>query len=224
MLFRSEWEDEVSSVDQVTKDSWKEEQITLDGKQKEQSSVINKGTVEGDYVGVAGSEGSKNSGIYQITFERSNKRKQGKDSAGELLFWGKDDSGNDVLMTTDTGNPYYLKDVNGNWIYEAEISDRVTTTKKKGLTGLWGKKVTTTWKETKGMMTAYNFGLKADNAIGIEFVGNAEGSSLNVKGSGDVLLAGDIRANDVKITSTKGSILADSFGDALKKRRFSAIT
>lgn len=217
-LSKKEWEDEVSSVDQVTKDSWKEEQITLDGKQKEQSSVINKGTVEGDYVGVAGSEGSKNSGIYQITFERSNKRKQGKDSAGALLFWGKDDSGNDVLTTTDTGNPYYLKDANGNWIYEAEISDRVTTTKKKGLTGLWGKKVTTTWKETKGMMTAYNFGLKADNAIGIEFVGNAEGSSLNVKGSGDVLLAGDIRANDVAITSTKGSILADSFGDALNQK------
>ncbi|WP_304088302.1 hypothetical protein [Phascolarctobacterium succinatutens] len=217
-LSKKEWEDEVSSVDQVTKDSWKEEQITLDGKQKEQSSVINKGTVEGDYVGVAGSEGSKNSGIYQITFERSNKRKQGKDSAGALLFWGKDDSGNDVLTTTDTGNPYYLKDANGNWIYEAEISDRVTTTKKKGLTGLWGKKVTTTGKETKGMMTAYNFGLKADNAIGIEFVGNAEGSSLNVKGSGDVLLAGDIRANDVKIKSTKGSILADGFGDALNQK------
>lgn len=217
-LSKKEWEDEVSSVDQVTKDSWKEEQITLDGKQKEQSSVINKGTVDGDYVGVAGSEGSKNSGIYQITFERSNKRKQGKDSAGELLFWGKDDSGNDVLTTTDTGNPYYLKDVNGNWIYEAEISDRVTTTKKKGLTGLWGKKVTTTWKETKGMMTAYNFGLKADNAIGIEFVGNAGGSSLNVKGSGDVLLNGDIRANDVAITSTKGSIMADSFGDALNQK------
>lgn len=217
-LSKKEWEDEVSSVDQVTKDSWKEEQITLDGKQKEQSSVINKGTVEGDYVGVAGSEGSKNSGIYQITFERSNKRKQGKDSAGDPLFWGKDDSGNDVLTTTDTGNPYYLKDANGNWIYEAEISDRVTTTKKKGLTGLWGKKVTITWKETKGMMTAYNFGLKADNAIGIEFVGNAEGSSLNVKGSGDVLLAGDIRANDVAITSTKGSILADSFGDALNQK------
>ena len=217
-LSKKEWEDEVSSVDQVTKDSWKEEQITLDGKQKEQSSVINKGTVEGDYVGVAGSEGSKNSGIYQITFERSNKRKQGKDSAGALLFWGKDDSGNDVLTTNNTGNPYYLKDANGNWIYEAEISDRVTTTKKKGLTGLWGKKVTTTWKETKGMMTAYNFGLKADNAIGIEFVGNAEGSSLNVKGSGDVLLNGDIRANDVKITSTKGSILADSFGDVLNQK------
>lgn len=217
-LSKKEWEDEVSSVDQVTKDSWKEEQITLDGKQKEQSSVINKGTVEGDYVGVAGSEGSKNSGIYQITFERSNKRKQGKDSAGELLFWGKDDSGNDVLTTTDTGNPYYLKDANNNWIYEAEISDRVTTTKKKGLTGLWGKKVTTTWKETKGMMTAYNFGLKADNAIGIEFVGNVEGSSLNVNGSGDVLLNGDIRANDVAITSTKGSILADSFGDVLNQK------
>ena len=217
-LSKKEWEDEVSSVDQVTKDSWKEEQITLDGKQKEQSSVINKGTVEGDYVGVAGSEGSKNSGIYQITFERSNKRKQGKDSAGKLLFWGKDDSGNDVLTTTDTGNPYYLKDANGNWIYEAEISDRVTTTKKKGLTGLWGKKVTTTWKETKGMMTAYNFGLKADNAIGIEFVGNAEGSSLNVKGSGDVMLNGDIRANDVAITSTNGSILADSFGDVLNQK------
>lgn len=217
-LSKKEWEDEVSSVDQVTKDSWKEEQITLDGKQKEQSSVINKGTVEGDYVGVAGSEGSKNSGIYQITFERSNKRKQGKDSAGELLFWGKDDSGNDVLTTTDTGNPYYLKDVNGNWIYEAEISDRVTTTKKKGLTGLWGKKVTTTWKETKGMMTAYNFGLKADNEIGIEFIGKAEGSSLNVNGSGDVLLSGDIRANDVAITSNKGSILADSFGDVLNQK------
>ena len=226
-LSKKEWEDEVSSVDQVTKDSWKEEQITLDGKQKEQSSVINKGTVEGDYVGVAGSEGSKNSGTYQITFERSNKRKQGKDSAGNLLYL--DSEGN--LTTSAAGNtPYYLteknadgttkKDSQGNpvYIYESEISDRVTTTKKKGLTGLWGKKVTTTWKETKGMMTAYNFGLKADNAIGIEFVGNAEGSSLNVKGSGDVLLNGDIRANDVEITSTKGSILADSFGDVLNQK------
>ena len=217
-LSKKQWEDEVGSVDQVTKDSWMEKQITLDGKQKEQSTVINKGDVAGDYVGVAGSDGSKNNGIYQITFERSNKRKQGKNSAGEPLFWGKDDSGNDVLMTTNTGNPYYLKDANGNWIYEVEISDRVTTTKKKGLTGLWGKKVTTTWKETKGMLTAYNFGLKADNAIGIEFVGNADGSSLNVKGSGDVLLNGDIRANDVKIKSTKGSILADSFGDVLNQK------
>lgn len=226
-LSKKEWEDEVSSVDQVTKDSWKEEQITLDGKQKEQSSVINKGTVEGDYVGVAGSEGSKNSGIYQITFERSNKRKQGKDSAGNLLYL--DSEGN--LTTSAAGNtPYYLteknadgttkKDSQGNpvYIYESEISDRVTTTKKKGLTGLWGKKVTTTWKETKGMMTAYNFGLKADNEIGIEFIGKAEGSSLNVNGSGDVLLNGDIRANDVAITSNKGSILADSFGDVLNQK------
>lgn len=227
-LSKKDWEDEVSSVDQVTKDGWKTgNDVVKNGEQADQSSVINSGNVDGDYVGVTGSDNSKNSGVYQITFERSNKRKQGKDSTGNLLYL--DSEGN--LTTTANGNtPYYLTEKNadgstkvdsqGNpiYIYEAEISDRVTTTKKKGLTGLWGKKVTTTWKETKGMMTAYNFGLKADNTIDIEFIGNTDGSKLNVTGSKDILLNGDIRANDVTIKSNNGSITTADFGDKLNQK------
>lgn len=216
-LSKDEWKDQISSVDSVTKDSWKQgNDVVKNGEQADQSSVINKGDVNGDYVAVAGSDDSKNRGIYQITFERSNKRKQGKDSNGKELYW-KTEDGQDVLTTDPTDRPYYLKDENNNWIYDFEVTDRVTTTHKKGLFGLWGKTVTTKWKETKGMLTAYNFGLKADNSIGIEFIGNTDGSKLNVTANKDILLAGDIRANDVTITSQNGSINTAGFDDALKQ-------
>ena len=56
------------------------------------------------------------------------------------------------------------------------------------------------------MITAYNFGLKADNSIGIEFVGQAEGSTGTIKSNSDILLGGDIHMGQVDITSTTGSI------------------
>lgn len=172
-----------------------------------------------------GSEGSNSSAItgstakgagtiYQISFDRKAEPKQGVDSAGNKLYWTTvtDDDGNEsqVLTTDATTNgvanqPYYLKDADGKYIYETEISDKVTTTKKKGLLGLWGKTVTTTWKETSGMLTAYNFGVKADNKIGIEFVGNSTGSVGNITSNGNILLGGDINMGSVDIKSD-GSI------------------
>ena len=71
---------------------------------------------------------------------------------------------------------------------------------------MWGKTVTTTWKETSGMITAYDFGVKADNSIGIEFTGNASGSTGTITSNGNVLLGGDIRMGEVDITSTAGNI------------------
>ena len=123
--------------------------------------------------GVAGSSDKNNDTLYQIAFERKGKPKQGVNGDGALLYWDVDEDGNNILVTTDTGSPYYLKDANGNYIYETVISDKVTTTENKDPLGWWGKTVTTTWKETSGMITAYNFGLKADNSIGIEFVGKS---------------------------------------------------
>ena len=122
------------------------------------------------------------------------------------MYLTKDDAGNDVITTTVTDRPYYLTNADGSYIYETEISDKVTKTEKKGLLGLWGKTVTTTWKETSGMITAYDFGVKADNSIGIEFTGNASGSTGTITSNGNVLLGGDIRMGEVDITSTAGNI------------------
>ena len=85
----------------------------------------------------------------------------------KALYWTTDENGTKVTTTEVTDEPVYLTDSNGDIVYEVEVSDMVTTTKKKGLLGLWGKTVTTTWKETSGMLTAYNFGVKADNPINI---------------------------------------------------------
>lgn len=221
-LSSENWEDVVNSFDQVTKDNMQTGQTVSNNELLDtKGNIITDGSVDGythlgsDGSGTAainGSTAKDSDTLYQIMFERKGEPKQGVNDQNQLLYWGKDGDDNDVLTTTDTGNPYYLTDDKGNYIYETEISDRVTTTKKKGLFGLWGKTVTTEWKETSGMLTAYNFGLKADNPIGIEFVGNADGSTGTIKSNSDILLGGDIHMGKVDITSTTGNIRHE--GDA----------
>ena len=220
------WEDVVNQMDQVTKDEMMVgNPVTQDTILDAMGNIIADGSTGKDGLlegyKELGSDGSNSSvitgstakgddTIYQISFDRKAEPKQGVDSAGNKLYWTTvtDDDGNEsqVLTTDATTNgvanqPYYLKDENGNYIYETEISDKVTTTKKKGLLGLWGKTVTTTWKETSGMLTAYNFGVKADNEIGIEFVGNSTGSVGNITSNGNILLGGDINMGSVDIKS-----------------------
>ena len=208
-LSEDKWEETIGSLDEVTKDNMqvgitesKDEMLPTVG------NIISDGSVNGYHKldNVAGSS-DKNAGtLYQIAFERKGKPKQGVNGDGALLYWDVDEDGNNILVTTDTGSPYYLKDANGNYIYETVISDKVTTTENKDPLGWWGKTVTTRWKETSGMITAYNFGLKADNSIGIEFVGQAEGSTGTIKSNSDILLGGDIHMGQVDITSTGGRI------------------
>lgn len=146
---------------------------------------------------------------YQITFERNAKRIQAKDESDALLW--EDEDGNPTTSIEATGKPYYLRDAQGNYLYETIVSDTATTTKKKGLFGLFGKTVTTTWKETTGVLTSYNFATRADNDIDIRFIGNPT-SEVTIESNVDILLNGDIRANDVNITSLGGSIKASSYG------------
>lgn len=231
-LKEEHWDDVVGQLDEVTKDQMIDTTFGENGVEVseneplyDEGNVINNGTINDSYIQfghdelgangtnatsqiVGSSEKTDNSNIYQITFERSGKPKQGKNDKNELLYL----DANGELTTVAEGNtPYYLKDENGNYIYETVISDKVTTTKKKGLLGLWGKTVTTEWKETSGMITAYNFGLKADNSIGIEFVGN-ETSTGKITSNSDILLGGDIHMGTVKIESTAGKIYHE--GDA----------
>ena len=217
-LDSDDWETMISQMDQADKDSMREDQIAIDGLMDSQSSMITDGEIDSDYEYIAvdgSSEKTDGKNIYQISFQREGKPKQGVDGDGKFLYLQTvtDDDGNtsQVLTTEATTNgvanqPYYLTDENGNYIYETEISDKVTKTEKKGLLGLWGKTVTTTWKETSGMITAYDFGVKADNSIGIEFTGNASGSTGTITSNGNVLLGGDIRMGEVDITSTAGNI------------------
>lgn len=225
-LANKSWEDVVNQMDQVTKDEMMVgNPVTQDTILDAMGNIIadgstgKNGLLEGyKELGSDGSNSAKITGstakgddtIYQISFDRKAEPKQGVDSAGNKLYWTTvtDDDGNEsqVLTTDATTNgvanqPYYLKDADGKYIYETEISDKVTTTKKKGLLGLWGKTVTTTWKETSGMLTAYNFGVKADNKIGIEFVGNKDGSVGNITSNGNILLGGDINMGSVDIKS-----------------------
>ena len=234
-LKEEHWDDVVGQLDEVTKDQMIDKTFGENGVEVsdneplyDEGNVISDGTINAptdddkyiqfghDKLGANGtnatsqiagsSEKTDNSNIYQITFERKGQPKQGVAADGEtLLYLDKDADGNDVITTTVTDRPYYLKDENGNYVYETVISDKVTTTKKKGLFGLWGKTVTTEWKETSGMITAYNFGLKADNSIGIEFVGNKT-STGTITSNSDILLGGDIHMGQVEITSTGGSI------------------
>lgn len=229
-LASKSWEEVVNQMDQVTKDEMmvgnpvtQDKILDAMGNIIADGSTGKNGLLEGyKELGSEGSNSSKITGstakgagtIYQISFDRKAEPKQGVDSAGNKLYWTTvtDDDGNEsqVLTTDATTNgvanqPYYLKDADGKYIYETEISDKVTTTKKKGLLGLWGKTVTTTWKETSGMLTAYNFGVKADNKIGIEFVGNSTGSVGNITSNGNILLGGDINMGSVDIKSD-GSI------------------
>lgn len=208
-LAEDKWKETIGSLDEVTKDNM---QVGITESEDEMlptvGNIISDGSVNGYHKldNVAGSS-DKNAGtLYQIAFERKGKPKQGVNGDGALLYWDVDEDGNNILVTTDTGSPYYLKDANGNYIYETIISDKVTTTENKDPLGWWGKTVTTRWKETSGMITAYNFGLKADNSIGIEFVGQAEGSTGTIKSNSDILLGGDIHMGQVDITSTTGSI------------------
>lgn len=208
-LSEDKWEETIGSLDEVTKDNMqvgitesKDEMLPTVG------NIISDGSVNGYHKldNVAGSSDKNAKTLYQIAFERKGKPKQGVNGDGALLYWDVDEDGNNILVTTDTGSPYYLKDANGNYIYETVISDKVTTTENKDPLGWWGKTVTTTWKETSGMITAYNFGLKADNPINIEFVGNKDGSIGDIISNSDILLGGDIRMGEVDITSTAGNI------------------
>ena len=236
-LKNESWENVVGQLDEVTKDQMKDKNFgengveVSDGDPLVNGNVISDGTINAptdddkyiqfgyDKLGADGkpatsqiagsSEKTDNSNIYQILFERSGKPKQAVAADGKTPLW-LDKEGNITETPTDT--PYYLKDSNGKYVYETVISDKVTTTKKKGLLGLWGKTVTTEWKETSGMITAYNFGLKADNSIGIEFVGNENGSIGTIKSNSDILLGGDIHMGQVDITSTTGKIYHE--GDA----------
>lgn len=212
-LSSSSWESVVGQLDEVTKDQMQVgEPVTTDGKQLDTGNVITNGSVNGytqlgtegsGTTAVTGSTAKNDKTLYQIMFERKGKPKQGKNDAGELLYL---DANGELTTSKEGTTPYYLRDENGKLIYETVISDKVTTTKKKGLLGLWGKTVTTEWKETSGVITAYNFGLKADNPIGIEFVGYADGSRGTITSNSDILLGGDIHMGQVEITSTGGSI------------------
>lgn len=230
-LASKSWEEVVNQMDQVTKDEMMVgNPVTQDTILDAMGNIIADGSTgkNGLLEGYKelGSDGSNSSAItgsttkgddtiYQISFDRKAEPKQAVNEAGDKLYLQtvKDENNNETqILTTDAktngvaNQPYYLKDENGNYIYETEISDKVTTTKKKGLLGLWGKTVTTTWKETSGMLTAYNFGVKADNKIGIEFTGNASGSTGTITSNGNILLSGDIRMGEVDITSTAGNI------------------
>lgn len=215
-LDKDNWQ---KTLSQAEKDSMRLDQDTYTGLMKTEDdklidgTVITDGTIKDnyDYIAVDGSSektsgtATNNGNLYQITVQRKGKPKQAMEG-DKALYWTTDENGTKVTTTEVTDEPVYLTDSNGDIVYEVEVSDMVTTTKKKGLLGLWGKTVTTTWKETSGMLTAYNFGVKADNKIGIEFTGNASGSTGTITSNGNILLGGDIRMGEVDITSTAGNI------------------
>ena len=228
-LSKKSWEDMMDQEDKVQTDYQEK-----NAEQTDRGDVINSNTLDGDYLkfgggisSLLGKEATTTSAttgnVYQISFERSAKLKQGTDASGNLLYWTPADADGNQTLTTEkvTGEinnePYYLKDADGNPIYDSTKSD-IVQKKKKKLWGLWGSHVTTTWKETKGMLTSYEFGLKADNPIDIKFIGNKDGGNVGITSGGDIKLAGDIRAKDVSITSKTGSIKADSFGDSLEQK------
>ena len=215
-LASNDWESIVGQLDEVTKNQMKGETITTNGEELDKGNAVNDGSAV-DYIqlgaedsgttAVTGSTVKNTDTSYQILYERNGVPKQAVAADGVTKLW-LDAEGN--ITEEITGTPYYLtkKDETGKevYVYETEISDRVTTTKKKGLFGLWGKTVTTEWKETSGVITTYNFATKADNSIGIEFVGNENGSIGTIKSNSDILLGGDIHMGQVDITSTGGSI------------------
>lgn len=219
-LDKDSWEKQLDQVDKVQTDY-----EVKNAEQTTRGDVINNKSLNGNDISNKfgnTASGDTSNNIYQIAFERSAKRKQGTNEDGQLLYWTTDANGNSVLTTNaktgdKTNDPYYLTNADGSYVYDTTKSDYVTTKKKK-LWGLWGSHVTTTWKETKGMLTSYEFGLKADKPIDIKFIGNENGGTVGITSGGSVKLAGDIRANDVAITSNKGSILADSFGDVLNQK------
>ena len=98
-------------------------------------------------------------------------------------------------------------------------SEKVVRKNKKGLLGIWGSKTTTTWTETKGSVSAYNYGIKADNPIEIGFIGDKSGSTVNITGAKDVTLAGDIRAGSVNVKANNGSIVTNGFDSAIANQQ-----
>ena len=98
-------------------------------------------------------------------------------------------------------------------------SEKVVRKNKKGLLGIWGSKTTTTWTETKGSVSAYNYGIKADNPIEIGFIGDKSGSTVNITGAKDVTLAGDIRAGSVNVKANNGSIVTGGFDSAIANQQ-----
>ena len=222
-LAEDNWQSAVGSLDEVTKDNMQVGEPDIqDEMLPTVGNIITDGSLDEDYKhldNVAGSETIEDINadvnkdvLYQIAFERKGKPKQGVNEAGKPLYWAEDGDGNKILVDYETNSPYYLTNADGTYIYETIISDKVTTTENKDPLGWWGKTVTTRWKETSGMITAYNFGLKADNSIGIEFVGNKKGSTGDIISNSDILLSGDIHMGQVDITSTAGKIYHE--GDA----------
>lgn len=208
-LSEDNWKETIGSLDEVTKDNM---QVGITESEDEMlptvGNIISDGSVNGYHKldNVAGSSDKNAKTLYQIAFERKGKPKQGVNEAGKKLYWAEDGDGNKILVDYKTNSPYYLTNADGTYIYETIISDKVTTTENKDPLGWWGKTVTTRWKETSGMITAYNFGLKADNPINIEFVGNKDGSIGDIISNSDILLGGDIHMGQVDIISTTGSI------------------
>ena len=98
-------------------------------------------------------------------------------------------------------------------------SEKVVRKNKKGLLGIWGSKTTTTWTETKGSVSAYNYGIKADNPIEIGFIGDKSGSTVNITGAKDVTLASDIRAGSVTVKANNGSIVTGGFDSAIANQQ-----
>lgn len=222
-LDKEESTTKIGQLDQAQKASMVENYDEQNGIQTTRGDIITKGddvvTNSGanyNYVAVKSADDSvvystsETSGNdYQITFERNAKRIQAKDE-NDALLW-EDENGNPTTSSEITGRPYYLRDAQGNYLYETIVSDTATTTKKKGLFGLFGKTVTTTWKETTGVLTSYNFATRADNNIDIRFIGNPT-SEVTIESNVDILLNGDIRSNDVNIKSVGGSINASGYG------------
>ena len=172
---------------------------TKDGAQISRSEVINDGSIGSDYanINVRGSDGTTNFNNVQI--------KNTIDNVGNSNSIAK---GSIYQITVDRK----VSD-------ESVPSEIVTTTKKKGLTGLWGKKVTRTWTESRGTKSAYNYGIKADNPIEIGFIGNKSGSTVNITGAKDITLAGDIRAGSVNVTANNGSIVTAGFDSAIANQQ-----
>lgn len=102
---------------------------------------------------------------------------------------------------------------------DGKESEKVVRKNKKGLLGIWGSKTTTTWTETKGSVSAYNYGIKADNPIEIGFIGKKSGSTVNITGAKDVTLAGDIRAGSVNVKANNGSIVTNGFDSAIANQQ-----
>ncbi|WP_293831950.1 hypothetical protein [uncultured Phascolarctobacterium sp.] len=102
---------------------------------------------------------------------------------------------------------------------DGKESEKVVHKNKKGLLGIWGSKTTTTWTETQGSVSAYNYGIKADNPIEIGFIGDKSGSTVNITGAKDVTLAGDIRAGSVNVKANNGSIVTGVFDSAIANQQ-----